>query len=168
MSFTASAARVRDQQRPLGLRVMCLHGCLERFNLFGFTATRTKLRQHVGLEGASLWTDTQLLEALSLLEQARSSWTDFAAQQLLVMRQAKRDDRNAPRPSQVELFNGWLEAFLDGGHAAEWGVESLGDCSACGHRLVHHGTLRCRGCFADRSIPWDVSCRVSMPGVRPD
>ncbi len=163
MSFTASAARARDAGRPLGLRVACLHGCLERFSLFGFTTTRAKLREHVGAEGAHGWTEAQLVAALDLLEEARASWVAYAGERLPLLRQAKREDRNAHRPGRWDLFRVWLEEFLDGGHAADWGVEGLGLCDACGHRLVHHGGRACRVCLADRSVPWDEACLARMP-----
>jgi hypothetical protein len=67
---------VRNGRVPFGRRVMCLHECLEQFNLFGFTATRSRLRVMVDTSGTD-WTERQLLEAMDALADARRSWIAY-------------------------------------------------------------------------------------------
>jgi hypothetical protein len=141
---------------------MCLHECLEQFNLFGFTATRARLRAMVGASGDG-WTTAQLLEAMDALADARRSWITH-----LKRAQESRSDEKpgtAPPNRQIQWgwHNDWMEAYLTGDMAARWMVTGLGDCAECDHLLIHHGTWACRVCSASSDVPWDARCRVELP-----
>lgn len=145
---------------------MCLHECLEQFNLFGFEATRGRLRIMVGATRQG-WTDNQLLDALDVLEEARQSWARFATADLAQSMAAKRLDRNHRGPSQLELRRVWLEGYLSGTRAVAWGVADLGECTKCEHLLIHHGSRRgCAACWASPDIDWDSRCRRRIPAFR--
>src|SRR3954447_159895 len=158
MSFAATARRVRDSTQPFGRRVSYLHGCLESFSLFGYHATRAKLRAAVGASGPG-WTEKQVLDALDLLESAQRSWATFLAEESVRRRELKRRDWGAYRSARFGgVFQAWLEAYLDGGHANEWGVADADDCIECGHRLIHHGPYGCQVC----------TCKFPFVEIRPD
>jgi hypothetical protein len=177
MSFAATARRARDTTQPFGRRVSYLHACLESFNLFGYHATRAKLRAVVGAIGPG-WTERQMLDALDLLEPAQRSWSAFLTNEMARRRAFKRLDWNAYRGVRFGgAFQAWLEEYLDSGHASDWDVAAAGDCSECGHRLIHHGSSRCRACTWDfvweptipiDQIPPDPRCKVPLLEIRPD
>ena len=162
VSFSGSAKRVTDWREPLGRRVVCLHGCLEQFNLFGFTATRERLRAMVGVAPEG-WAETQLLEALDALSDARRSWIAH----LKRAEQRRRAEKPAVAPPSRRIdwawHNEWLEGYLTGDMAGRWMVTGLGECAECGHLLIHHGTWACRVCSASSLVTWDARCRVDMP-----
>jgi hypothetical protein len=167
MSFGASAKRARDSSRPLGLRVACLHECLERFSVFGYHSTRNRLRHRVGASDPG-WTEQQLLDALGLLESAKQSWSAFHDEQLAQQRTLKRLDHNASRPTLEALVVAWREQYMDSGQDQLWLVSDVGECTQCGHRLIHHGGYACEGCGFDPQVEWNRRCRVQLLEFRPD
>jgi hypothetical protein len=162
VSFSGSEKRVRDGREPFGRRVMCLHECLEQFNLFGFTATRARLRAMVNASGDD-WTEVHLLDAMDALADARRSWVAYL-RQAQERRSAEKPGVAPPRrPIEWGWHNEWLEDYLTGDMAARWLVTNLGECSECNHPLIHHGTWACRVCSASDNVPWDARCRVELP-----
>ena len=126
---------------------MCLHECLEQFNLFGFRATRERLRVMVGASGEG-WTEPELLHAVEALADARRSRSAHLAH---------------ARESGPQWHNDWLETYLTGDMAVRWMVAGLGRCRRCDHPLIHHGTGACAACTASGTVPWEARCRVEMP-----
>lgn len=161
MSFIGSEKRVRDAREPFGRRVMCLHECLEQFNLFGFNAPRERLRIMVEADGEG-WTEPQLIQAMDLLASARSSWAAHLARAQERRRQEKQP-LPPSRPLDWQWHNEWLEGYLVGDVAVRWMVTGLGDCPECGHLLIHHGTWACTACDASDHVAWDARCRVQLP-----
>lgn len=166
MSYRASEKRVRDSHLPVGLRVMCLHECLERFNLFGFTATRDRLRLMTGATAPG-WSEESLLAAIRHLSAAREDWLRYRA--LAV--EARRADKAAGartssrRPVEWTWFNDWLEGYLTGSMAACWLVVDLGSCHGCSHLLIHHGKFACAVCTASYAVDWDDRCQAKLPAL---
>src|SRR4051812_5090228 len=117
MSFSASLKRARDPSQPLGLRVACLHECLERFSLFGYNDTRARLRRMVGALDDG-WTDEQVIRALDLLEAAKHSWSAFSRLDNQRRRVDKARDPSSPPPRQGAAFAVWLDQYLRGDVAA--------------------------------------------------
>jgi hypothetical protein len=166
VSFRGSEKRVRDGREPFGRRVMSLHECLEQFNLFGFTATRERLRAMVSASDEG-WTEAQLIEAMDALADARRSWV-LHLQRAEARRSAEKPEATPPgRSIALRWHNEWLESYLAGDMAARWMVEGLGPCAECDHLLIHHGTWACQGCSATSDIPWDARCRVKLPMAAP-
>jgi hypothetical protein len=83
---------------------MCLHECLERFNLFGFTATRARLRAMVHAS-AEDWTESQLLDAMNALGDARRSWLAHLKQAEENRGAEKQAVAPARRPIQWDWHN---------------------------------------------------------------
>lgn len=162
MSFSASAKRARDKSQPLALRVACLHECLERFNLFGYHATRDRLRSMVRAPDEG-WTEEQVTNALDLLEAARLSWSTFSQQEHERRRGEKERDRTSLPPPRGAVFTVWLDHHLRGDVASAWLVGHLGDCEQCGHRLIHHGGYACGACGSDPGTQWESRCRAPLP-----
>ena len=172
MSFSASAKRARDSSQPIGLRVACLHECLEQFSLFGFQTTRERLRSRLGVSAFG-WTDGQILAALDLLEPARRSWSAFLADGQQRQRIARRLDSNVPPLDDRALKIDWLGSYLRGDTAQDWLVAGLGSCPSCSHELIYHGGYACAACsvevsrrFAspqDRAAAWEQRCPAPMP-----
>lgn len=132
VSFSGSEKRVRDASEPLGRRVMCLHECLEQFNLFGFTATRDRLRVMVAASGTG-WTEPQLLQAMDLLADARRAWVSHLSR-AEEQRRGEKPAVDAPqRPIGPQWHNEWLELCLTDDMAARWIVAGLGECPECNH-----------------------------------
>jgi hypothetical protein len=140
---------------------MCLHECLEQFNLFGFNATRERLRVMVGASGGG-WTEPQLIQAMDVLAAARGSWVAH-----LVRVEARRceEKRAVPpsRPIHWQWRNEWLEQYLVGDEAARWMVAGLSGCPECSHLLIYHGAWACTACGASDLVPWDARCHVKLP-----
>jgi hypothetical protein len=172
MSFSASAKRARDSTQPLGLRVACLHECLEQFNLFGFRSTRARLRARFGV-ATNGWTDGQILAALDLLEPAKWSWSSFLADRQQRQRIDRQADRSTPPLDATAVLVDWLGVYLQGEQANEWLVSGLGDCPSCAHGLIYHGRHACLVCTvqlprrfaleADRAAAWASRCRLQLP-----
>lgn len=141
---------------------MCLHECLEQFNLFGFTTTRTRLRDMVGASGRG-WTEAQLLEAMNHLAGARKSWIAYLHQAEERRGIQKPAVPALDRPPKWGWHNEWLETYLTDETARRWLVADLGECVECGHHLIHHGTWACRACSASPLVVWDARCRVGLP-----
>lgn len=164
VSFSGSEKRVRDGHQPIGRRVMCLHGCLEQFNLFGFTATRARLRAMVEASGDD-WTEDQLLSAMDALADARRSWVTH----LKLAEEHRRAEKPAVasphRPIHWSWRNEWLEDYLTSDMAVRWMVTGLGECSECDHLLIHHGTWACRICSASDEISLDSRCWEELPAA---
>jgi hypothetical protein len=162
MSFSASARRALNTDRPFGQRVMCLHECLERFNLFGFEATRCRLRYMVGARSPG-WTEAQLVEAIDALSQAKRSWVIFARREMDEQRSPLLAD-NPRKLSQAELKILWIEEYLRGALADLWHVANLGYCGRCGHHQIHHGSRPgCAACIADPAVRWEDRCHEKLP-----
>ena len=161
MSFSASAKRARDARQPLGLRVTCLHNCLDQFNLFGFLATRERLRARVGATQPG-WTAQQVTDSLALLEQARSSWLAFARAEAAHRRTLKRHGRRTPDREAPLTYLAWLETYLRGNPARTWMTTSLGNCPGCGHPQIHHNDYGCRACLSSGTT-WDQRCKIPIP-----
>jgi hypothetical protein len=172
VSFSASAKRAADSDQPIGLRVSCLHECLEQFNLFGFQTTRALLRARFDVSQTG-WTGEQLLAALEALGSARKSWLLFLRRHQEAQRVARRADPSTPPLHESALKVDWLDDYLSGSNADDWLVSGVGDCSACGHGLIHHGGHACAVCsvivqreyrdFEERREAWGRRCRVPLP-----
>ena len=172
MSFSASAKRARDSAQPLGLRVACLHECLEQFNLFGFQSTRARLMARFGVAEAA-WTDSKILSALDLLVPAKRSWSSFLCERQERQRVDRRAYPGTPPLDDSAVLVDWLGAYLQGEHADEWLVAGVGDCTTCGHGLIYHGRHACLVCTvmlprryaseAERAAAWGSRCRVQLP-----
>jgi hypothetical protein len=139
-----------------------LHECLERFNLFGYTMTRERLRHMVGASDDG-WAEHQLIGALDALAFAHRSWTEFAERARAERRAEKNGDRTGAGPSLTELHARWLEQYLVGVAARAWRVEGLGSCDRCGHLLIHHRSRTCVACGLSEDIVWEGQCRDSLP-----
>jgi hypothetical protein len=109
------------------------------------------------------WTDEQVIRALDLLEVAKRSWSAFSRLENQRRRAEKTDHPLPPPPPQGAAFAMWLDQYLQGDVAAEWLVAHLGECSQCGHRLIHHGGYACGACGADPDTAWEERCRVPLP-----
>jgi hypothetical protein len=171
LSFSASAKRASDPEQPIGLRVACLHECLEQFNLFGFQTTRALLRARFGVSEGG-WNGEQLVAALAALAAARQSWSDSLRSHQADQREARRVDHSTSPLDERALKIEWLEAYLFGPQADEWLVSGLGECATCGHGLIHHGGYTCSVCsvialrdypdFEARREAWSQRCRVRL------
>jgi hypothetical protein len=125
MSFSASAKRARASDQPLGLRVTCLHECLEQFNLFGYHATRERLRLIVGASEPG-WTVEQVVAAVEVLEHAKESWSRYAVAEVSRQRALKREHRNGHRASTPSVFEIWVDHYVRGEGAGLWLADRLG------------------------------------------
>ena len=162
VSFSASAKRVRDTRQPFGRRVLCLHECLEQFNLFGFTATRARLRTMINATGDE-WNEGQLIDAMDAFTDARRSWVSYL-DGVELRRRAQKPDVSPPRRNlRLGWHNDWLEGYLTADIAERWLVTGLVGCEECGHQLIHHGTWACRACSASDDVPWEARCRQGLP-----
>lgn len=141
---------------------MCLYECLERFNLFGFTATRDRLRAMVGVAG-STWTSAQLVAAMDALAEARRSWVAYLSEAERARGAEKPGGARSTRPVQWSWHNEWLEGYLVGDVADRWLVSGLGECSVCQHALIHHGRSFCTACSASPEIGWEDRCQGALP-----
>lgn len=100
MTFGASAKRARSDAFPVGLRVACLHECIEQFNLFGFQSTRQRLMARFGVSRGG-WTPAQINDAVDLLAAARQSWVQFLTEAQQRQRDARAGNRAAPEVTPV-------------------------------------------------------------------
>lgn len=146
----------------MGCRVQALHQCIDFFSPFGFQATRLQLRRILSVTGAG-WTDGQLINGLSLLEQARASWV--AARDGADVRTYQPENRlNRPLPDGGVMFPVWLAAYLgEDANAERWGVADIGACTACGHLRVVHRRWACLACLADTGVSAERSCQFPSP-----
>jgi hypothetical protein len=159
VTFQASAKRARDTGVPIGLRVACLHECLEQFNLFGYRATRERLRLIVGASEPG-WTSDQVLAALDELERAKSSWHEVEVVEMGNQAQLKASG-HPQSPNYLALARlAWLEAFVRQDPGDCWQVGNVGACGECDHSLLHHGGHSCSACRATSKIPW---CERQLP-----
>lgn len=150
---------MRDSTQSLGRRVVSFHECLERFNLFGFQATRERLRQMVGANGDG-WSEAQLLEAMNHMAVARQSWISYFHEAT-----RRRAEYDAHKFVHLDWAwrNEWQLAYLTGDVATRWRVGHLGDCVECAHPLVLHGSWMCRACGASPSVAFTARCKAPLP-----
>ena len=74
VSWSATARRVRDGNRPIGQRANALHSLLANHHAsLGFAKTRKRLRRLVGVGLGHRWTEAKLLTALQDLGESRTS-----------------------------------------------------------------------------------------------
>lgn len=140
---------------------MCLHQCLERFNLFGYHATRDRLRAHVAADRPG-WTSQQILDSLALLEEARTSWLAFAEAQARHRRQLKAEGQRHQSSDLMLGHSQWLQTYLTGDQARIWQTHDLYDCTDCGHLHIEHGAYRCYRCTWSGK-PWKDACKTPIP-----
>jgi hypothetical protein len=145
---------------------MCLHECLEQFNLFGFHATRDRLRAMVAASGEG-WTEPQLLRAVDALADARKSWVTHLNSAMGQRRDEKPLADSPERRVDWQWHAEWLEAYLTREMAARWLVAGLGECPECSHPLIHHGSWACAACSASNTVPWEARCRADLPTAAP-
>ena len=138
----------------MGHRVMSLHHCLDAFDLFGFGATRDRLRLAASVRGRR-WTGEQVEVCVTLLEQARASWLAEQRAEAARRREVKRSGRRTGAVAHRDLHLRWLTSYVDGDASDVWRTAGLGDCSDCGHRWIHHTA---RGCRLDGAL-----CRRGFP-----
>ena len=161
MSYGASRKRALDPAFPLGIRVLCLCECLDRFSPFGFQRTRERLRAMTGATGAG-WTQEQVVGSVRLLDEARGSWRAYQRAGEERRRVAKRTRERVPSLNDDRVA--WLRAFFTGDTAVRWRVAGLGDCATCGHEMLLHAG-RCAACLADDVLAWDSPdwCTERLP-----